>query len=110
MALNTGRTYKEATDEILNDVIMWNEYMAREPKDDKKRKRTDGNETVTTSTWLPKAPFGGKTGKGKGKKGEKGRDYNQWQGAQQWTSTRQWQRQPWHRGQSWRKEDNRGDE
>ena len=36
MALNTGRTYKEATDAILHDVIMWNEYMAREPKEDKK--------------------------------------------------------------------------
>ncbi|CAE7417574.1 DNMT3A, partial [Symbiodinium microadriaticum] len=72
MALNTGRTYKEATDEILNDVIMWNEYMAREPKEDKKRKRPDSHETVTTSPWTPKNPFGGKNGKGKGKKGDKG--------------------------------------
>ena len=41
MSLNAGRTCKEATDTILNDVIMWNEYMAREPKDDKKRKRLE---------------------------------------------------------------------
>ncbi|CAE7501758.1 unnamed protein product [Symbiodinium sp. CCMP2456] len=66
MSLNTGRTYKEATDDILNDVIMWNEYMAREPKEDKKRKRPEVVETVTTSEWLLKAPYGGKKGKGKG--------------------------------------------
>ncbi|OLP86253.1 DNA (cytosine-5)-methyltransferase 3A [Symbiodinium microadriaticum] len=61
MALNTGRTYKEATDDILNDVIMWNEYMAREPKEDKKRKRPEASETISTQPWLPKPPLGGKT-------------------------------------------------
>ncbi|OLP77780.1 hypothetical protein AK812_SmicGene42115 [Symbiodinium microadriaticum] len=110
MALNTGRTYKEATDEILNDVIMWNEYMAREPKEDKKRKRPEATET--THAWLPKFTPGGKNGKGKGKsaKGDKGRDAAQWQGYQHWSAPRQWQRQPWQRQQAWRREDGRADE
>ena len=110
MALNTGRTYKEAMDEILNDVIMWNEYMAREPKEDKKRKRPEVTET--THAWLPKLSPGGKNGKGKGKfaRGDKGRDAAQWQGYQQWSAPRQWQRQSWHRQQTWRREDGRADE
>ena len=30
MAMRVNKTYKEASDAILADVTMWNEYMARD--------------------------------------------------------------------------------
>ena len=107
MALNSGHTYKEATDAILNDVIMWTEYMSREPKEDKKRKRPELLDTHSTESWLHRQPQGGKKGKSKGKykeKGAKGRDYThgQWQ-------QKQWQRPTW-RTTRWRSDESGADE
>ena len=113
MAMRVNQTYKEASDAILNDVTMWNEYMAREPKDPKKRKRPDGPNHQTDPEWTPRhttTAGGGYKGKGKGRKGKKGEEPGQWQPWKPWRSTSTWTRPEWQRPNRWRQDEHRQDE
>ena len=113
MAMRVNQTYKEASDAILNDVTMWNEYMAREPKEPKKRKRPDGPGLQTDPEWTPRhttTAGGGYKGKGKGRKGKKGEDRSQWQPWKPWRSTSTWTRPDWQRPTRWRQDERRQDE
>ncbi|CAE7654513.1 Dnmt3b [Symbiodinium sp. CCMP2592] len=112
MAMRVNKTYKEASDAILTDVTMWNEYMAREPKDNKKRKKPDTPSPTEDADWAYRAwtpkGYGGK-GKGKGKKGGKQRE---WQGQswRQWQPTPSWGKGSWSRPSRWTRDDAKADE
>ena len=112
MAMRVNKTYKEASDAILGDVTMWNEYMAREPKDGKRRKRPELTSHSEEHDWPGRySSTKGQVqkGKGKGKKGGKGRD---WHGSawRQWQPSSSWQRSSWQKQPRWTKDEARADE
>ena len=112
MAMRVNKTYKEASDAILGDVTMWNEYMAREPKDGKRRKRPELTSHSKEHDWPGRySSTKGQVqkGKGKGKKGGKGRD---WPGSawRQWQPSSSWQRSSWQKQPRWTKDEARADE
>ena len=101
MAMRVNKTYKEASDAILADVTMWNEYMARdpEPKESRKRRQSDTQGQQADAEWTPRPPQPTTyKGKGKGRKGNKGYDQGQQQW-RQWQSQTSWSRLQWTRQQ-----------
>ena len=112
MAMRVNKTYKEASDAILADVTMWNEYMARDPgpKESRKRRRSDTPGQQADSEWTPRPPQPTTyKGKGKGRKGNKGYDQGQQQW-RQWQSQTSWSRPTWTKQQRWRGEEAKQDE
>eukprot|EP00439_Symbiodinium_sp_Y106_P059793 s6646_g8.t1 len=102
----------KASDAILGDVTMWNEYMAREPKDGKRRKRPELTSHSKEHDWPGRySSTKGQVqkGKGKGKKGGKGRD---WPGSawRQWQPSSSWQRSSWQKQPRWTKDEASADE